>query len=93
MASDPHAPGPSHARPAKIPKNRIIDETQLMQEAYNELKSLSQTENAFSAFGTVVANNLSEMNCENQIYAQKLINDVIFLGRLGRLSSSTKIVE
>ncbi len=47
----------------------------------------------FSVFGTVVANNLKEMNSENQIHAQKLIQDVIFLGRLGRLSSSTKIVE
>lgn len=64
-----------------------------MQKAYDELRSLSQTENVFSAFGTVVENNLKEMNTENQIYAQKLVQDIIFLGRLGRLSSSTKIVE
>ncbi|XP_076037095.1 uncharacterized protein LOC143022656 [Oratosquilla oratoria] len=93
VVSDPHAPGPSHARPAKMPRKTIIDETQLMQKAYDELKTLSQTENVFSAFGTVVANNLKEMNSENQIYAQKLVQDIIFLGRLGRLSSSTKIVE
>ncbi|XP_068215340.1 uncharacterized protein [Palaemon carinicauda] len=91
MAYDPLAPGPFHGRQAKRPK--IFHETQLLQEAYNELESLSQSENGFTAFGTVVANNLNEMNCENQIYAKKLVLDVIFLGRLGRLSSSTKIVE
>lgn len=78
--------------PQKYP-TKICDETKLLEEAYNELRSLSQTENAFSAFGNVVADNLKETNCENQIYTQKLIQDIIFLGRLGRLSSSTKIVE
>lgn len=85
---DPHIKDPE-----KKPHTKSIDEMQLLQEAYNELRSLSQAENTFSAFGTVVSNNLTEMNSENQIYAQKLINDIIFLGRLGRLSSSTMIVE
>lgn len=93
QSPDPHAPGPSHERPAKTQRKNNIDEMQLLQEAYNELKSCSQNENAFSAVGSVVSNNLKEMNSENQIYAQKLINDIIFLGRLGRLTSSSSVVE
>lgn len=55
--------------PQKYP-TKICDETELLEEAYNELRSLPQTENAFSAFGNVVADNLKETNCENQIYTQ-----------------------
>lgn len=68
----------------------------MLQEALYQLKELSGSEKEDSsdesAFGGVVANDLRKMNEENKIHAQKLISEVLFLGKLGKLSFSSKVV-
>ncbi|XP_066951681.1 uncharacterized protein [Macrobrachium rosenbergii] len=105
----PHVPGNSHIsvtsatpgpciqhetnRAAKRPC--VINEShEVLQEALHQLRTLSRSEDDNeSDFGNVVANDLRQMSNENKIYAQKLISDVLFLGKLGRLSPSSMIVE
>ncbi|KAK3882125.1 hypothetical protein Pcinc_013480 [Petrolisthes cinctipes] len=76
-------------------KKRVCDETDnVLQEALHQLRELSsstEVSNTNMAFATVVANDLSQMSDDNKIYAQKLISDILFMGKLGMLSSSTKI--
>lgn len=68
----------------------------VLQEALHQLKQLSRSEKEDSdeetAFGDVVANDLRKMNEENRIHAQKLISEVLYLGKLGKLTFSTMVV-
>ncbi|KAK3853153.1 hypothetical protein Pcinc_040289 [Petrolisthes cinctipes] len=67
-----------------------------MRAALHQLSALSSkldSSDECSAFGNVVANDLRLMSGENRLYAQKLIYDVLFLGKIGKLSSATKVKE
>ena len=69
----------------------------MLQKALHQLKQLFRSEKEEgdddSYFGGVVTNNLRKMNEENKIHAQKLISEVLHLGKLGKLSFSSKVVE
>ncbi|KAG7165314.1 putative Alcohol dehydrogenase transcription factor Myb/SANT-like-containing protein 7 [Homarus americanus] len=82
---------------SKQPTKRVSDDADnVLKEAIHHLQSLSSSENiindADSDFGQVVANDLRQMSGENKIHAQKLIYEILYLGKLGRLSSSTTIM-
>lgn len=67
-----------------------------LQEAVQQLRALSSAEeitDVYSDFGNVVAHDLRQMSEESRIYAQRYINEILFLGKLGKLSASTMIVE
>ena len=67
----------------------------MLQEALHQLKQVSQSEkdsDEGAAFADVVANDLRKMNEENRIHAQKLISEVLYLGKLGKLTFSSKVV-
>ncbi|KAK4287149.1 hypothetical protein Pmani_039775 [Petrolisthes manimaculis] len=73
-----------------------VDVNDAMLAALNQLSVLSSKldcSDECSAFGNVVANDLRLMTGENRLYAQKLIYDVLFLGKIGKLSSATKVKE
>ncbi|XP_045115994.1 uncharacterized protein LOC123507302 [Portunus trituberculatus] len=78
-------------------RSLLTDERhEVLQEALHQLKELSRSEkedsNEESAFGDVVTNDLRKMNEENRIHAQKLISEVLYLGKLGKLTFSSKVV-
>lgn len=67
-----------------------------LQEAVQQLRALSSAEeitDVYSDFGNVVAHDLRQMSEESRIYAQRYINEILFLGKLGKLSASTMIVS
>lgn len=67
-----------------------------LQEAVQQLRALSSAEqinDVYSDFGNVVAHDLRQMSEESRIYAHRYINEILFLGKLGKLSASTMIVE
>lgn len=67
---------------------------QVIHEALHQLRDLSSSrEDAATDFAAVVANDLHLMSPNSKIYAEKLISDILFLGKLGKLSSDTKIIE
>ena len=64
---------------------------QVIHEALHQLRDLSSSkDDAAIDFAAVVANDLHLMSPNN---AEKLISDILFLGKLGKLSSNTKIIE
>ncbi|XP_064081990.1 uncharacterized protein LOC135198365 [Macrobrachium nipponense] len=72
----------------------ITESHEVLQEALHQLRTLSRPEDDNeSDFGNVVANDLRQMSNRSKICAQKLISDVLFLGKLGRLSPSSMVVE
>ena len=80
----------------KTPKRVCEDTDDVLQEAIHQLRALSSSQDmcdANSDFGNVVANDMRQMSNENKIYAQKIITEILFWGKLGKLSSSTMIVE
>lgn len=87
-----HTPSTSHRRTPK----RVQETDNVLHEVIVTMRALSSTQeisDACSDFGNVVADSMRQMSEEQQIFAQKHITDILFLGRLGKLSSSTKIVE
>ncbi|XP_072377384.1 uncharacterized protein [Diabrotica undecimpunctata] len=52
---------------------------------------LSEKEDEFDVFGKNVSNKLRTMTTQQQILAQKLINDVIFCGQMEQLSLNSQI--
>lgn len=106
VPSTPHDVRPATPEPSRLQpqttrgriRSLLSDESyEVLQEAILRLKQQSRSEKEGSdddpAFGCVVANDLRKMNEENKIHAQKLISDVLFLGKLGKLSFSSKVVE
>ncbi|KAK3883288.1 hypothetical protein Pcinc_002881 [Petrolisthes cinctipes] len=96
----PATPEPSRIQPQMTrgrKRSLITDERrEVLQEALHQLQRLSQSEednDNDGAFGGVVTNDLRQMNEQNKIIAQKLISEVLFLGKLGKLSFSSMIVE
>lgn len=68
----------------------------MLQEAVQQLRAMSsaeETTDVYSDFGNVVAHDLRQMSEESRIYAQRFISEVLFLGKVGRLSASTMVVE
>ncbi|XP_064121204.1 uncharacterized protein LOC135225741 [Macrobrachium nipponense] len=64
---------------------------EVLQEALHQLRNLSQSEEGDnddqSDFGSVVTSDLLKMNEENKVLAEKLISQVLYIGKLGKLSS------
>ncbi|XP_063868894.1 uncharacterized protein LOC135104973 [Scylla paramamosain] len=77
-------------------RSLLTDERhEVLEEALHQLKELSRSEkdsDEESAFGDVVTNDLRKMNVENRIHAQKLISEVLYLGKLGKLTFTSKVV-
>lgn len=72
------------------------DSDNVMRAALYQLRAMSSLQDKSdecTAFGHVVANDLRQMTRENRLYAQKVIYDVLFLGKLGKLSSLTKVTQ
>ncbi|XP_066989136.1 uncharacterized protein [Macrobrachium rosenbergii] len=82
-----------------IKRSTAVDDRQeALQEALRQLTYLiARSEEADnddeSDFGRVVTNDLRKMNEENKVHAQKLISEVLYIGKLGKLSSSAVIIE
>lgn len=77
-------------------KRECEDSDAVLQEAVQQLRAMSSSEeitDVYSDFGNVVAHDLRQMSQESRIYAQRFINEILFWGKLGRLSPSTMIVE
>ncbi|XP_066970770.1 uncharacterized protein [Macrobrachium rosenbergii] len=98
--SNRHVPDPrptQSARSKKRGKKRVCDETDnALRRALRQVRELSSSDeerNTETDFANVVENDLSQMSDENKTYAQKLISDILFLGKMGKLSSSYKIIE
>ncbi|XP_064120389.1 uncharacterized protein LOC135225046 [Macrobrachium nipponense] len=99
--SNRHVPDPRPTQSAssnKRGRKRVCNETDnVLQEALRQLRELSppstEDRNMEADFANVVANDLSQMSNESKMYAQKLISDVLFLGKIGKLSLSTKIID
>lgn len=53
----------------------------------------TNSDDEMGAFSVVIANDLRHMSVENRVYAQKLINDILFLGKVGKISATTKILD
>lgn len=80
----------------KRTKRECEDADTVFQEAVRQLRALSSAEeitDVYSDYGNIVAHDLRQMSEESRIYAQKFINEILFLGKLGKLSASTMIVE
>ncbi|KAG7177287.1 hypothetical protein Hamer_G000579 [Homarus americanus] len=94
--SNTREPSPTPSTSKRSTKRVSDDAENILKEALHHLQSLSSSENiindADSDFGQVVANDLRQMSGENNIHAQKLIYEILYLGKLGRLSSSTTIM-
>ena len=72
------------------------DADDVIREALRQLKGLASTQDTAddcTSFATVVANDLRQLTGETKIYAEKLIYDVLFLAKLGRLSSTSVVKE
>lgn len=78
-------------RPAKKGSDVADD---VLREALHQLQSVSSTDvnDAEGDFGQVVSNELRQINGENKIHAQKLIYEILYLGKLGKLTSATHIM-
>lgn len=76
---------------------RVCEDTDtFLQEAVQQLRALSSAEeitDVYSDFGNVVAHDLRQMSEDSRVYAQRYITEILFLGKLGKLSASTMIVE
>ena len=66
-------------------------EEDLLAIACNTLKNSSNTDK-YDIFGQHVASAMRDMSREQQIYAEKIISDVLFEGRLGKLSRNARLV-
>ncbi|KAK3883664.1 hypothetical protein Pcinc_012043 [Petrolisthes cinctipes] len=88
-----HSPVPSTIqRPTK--RARVPDDTdKVIEQSLGQLNALSSTHDSDDDFGTVVAHGLRHMHGDTKIYAEKLINDVLFMGKLGKITASTKLTE
>ncbi|XP_064078399.1 uncharacterized protein LOC135195826 isoform X2 [Macrobrachium nipponense] len=87
-----------HLTKRLIRRSTAVDEQhEVLQEALHQLRNFSRPEESEnddeSDFGRVVTNDLRKMNEENKVHAQKLISEVLYIGKLGKLSSSMMIVE
>lgn len=72
------------------------DADDVIREALQQMRELSSTQDTadeFTDFAKVVANDLRLLTGETKILAQKLIYDAIFLGKLGKLSTSSMVKE
>ena len=58
-----------------------------------ELSSTQDTADECTDFAKVISNDLRQVTGETRILAQKLIYDVLFLAKVGKLSSSTMVKE
>lgn len=83
----------SSARKRPTKKARVSDDTdKVIEQALQQLNALPSTHACEDDFGNV-ANGLRQMHGDNKIYAKKLIHVVICMGKLGKLTSSTKLTE
>lgn len=77
-------------------KRECEDADTVFQEAVRQLRAMSSAEeitDVYSDYGNIVAHDLRQMSEESRIYAQRFINEILFLDKLGKLSASSMIVE
>lgn len=75
-------------------RRRRDDTDSVLDEALKQLRSMSpERGDENSDFGRVVANDLGRMSDECKLYAQKLISDILFRGKVGKLTMSTMIMD
>ena len=77
-------------------KRTYDDADYVIREALQQMRELSSTQDTadeFTDFAKVIANDLRQLTGETKILAQKLIYDVIFLAKLGKLSTSSMVRE
>ncbi|XP_072389728.1 uncharacterized protein [Diabrotica undecimpunctata] len=75
--------------PSTLSRKRKDDHTTRMFSLISQ--RLSEKEDEFDVFGKNVSNKLRTMTAQQQILAQKLINDVIFCGQMEQLSLNSQI--
>ena len=73
----------------KAAKKRKGQDEDILAMACQTLKS-SKDQDRHDTFGKNVANRLRQMTTEQQIFAEKIISDVLFEGRLGNLNRMTR---
>ena len=93
LSTHTREPRPTSSTPRKCRRKMPCDDSdEVIHEALNQLKELSsKEEDGNASFGSVVANDPSLMSPNSRIYAKKLISDILFLGKLGNLSSATTV--
>lgn len=57
------------------------------------LSSAEENNDVYSDFGNIVAHDFRQMSEESRMYAQRYINEILLLGKFGKLSASTMIGE
>ena len=68
----------------------------MLQEAVQQLRAMSAAEeitDVYSDFGNVVTHDLRQMSEESKIYAQRFLDEILFWGKVGKLSASTMVLE
>ncbi|KAF2362382.1 DNA binding HTH domain Psq-type [Trinorchestia longiramus] len=75
-------------------KTKELSVHDVIKMAVSQIASISAMESKeYSAFGEVVANELSKMEHIQQTIAKKLINDVIYMGVMGSLKPNMHVAE
>lgn len=70
------------------------DTDSVLDEALKQLRNMSpERGDENSDFGRVVDNDLGHMSKESRLYAQKLISDILYRGKAGKLTLSTAIMD
>lgn len=76
----------------KKPRSRIAEmENQKETLIQTALTAMQKKEDEFDAVGKVVAAKLRKMSDYQKIHAEKLVNDVLYMGLLDKLTDSTSI--
>lgn len=103
MPSTPHSsipeetPRPSTSRQNYMSRKRHSDRNNtntldLMNKVGKKLENLNPKD-SFNIFGEHVANKLRTLTVEQNIFAQKLINDVLFEGEMESLTRNFRILD
>lgn len=81
------------SKPILIKKERNDELVSEIMNLVEEKLKTYQSEDPFCVYGKHVANKLRCLDNEQRIYAEKLINDVIFVAELEELSNDSRIVN
>ena len=74
-------------------KRKSENSADILEMAVTKITEPERTMDAFSAFGVVVANQLREMEKFQATVGQKLISDILYMGTLCMLKTSTQVVH
>lgn len=85
-----HAPSTNEPIPQKKTKISLKKKQDALIDCAQAL--LQNTGNQFETFGTNVGQQLEMLKPDQQIIAQKLFSDVLFLGKLGKLTPTASVI-